>query len=74
MIKYYITQKDGHRYVFNKIREIRTEYTQQGNVEILVISGQFLPRQRFKDIRILPQSIQDTNIPDIERRLLMWTS
>jgi len=71
---YYIILKDNHRYDFNKIREIRTEYSQQGNVEILVISGQFLPRRRFKDIRILPQTIEDSNIPDIERRLLTWTS
>lgn len=69
----YILLKDGHRYNFNKIREVRTEYGPK-EVEVFVISGQFLPRQRFKSVRILPNTIKETDIKDLKDRLMMWLS
>lgn len=71
---YYIKQKDGHTYRFHNIKGVRTEYTQQGMVEIIVVSGQYNPRGRYKDVRILTQSIEDTNIGDVKKRLMMWLS
>ena len=74
MSRFYIIQKDGHRYDFNNVKGVRTEFTQNGMVEVLVISGQFLPRQRYKDVRILPQTIKETNINDVKIRLMKWLS
>lgn len=71
---YYIIQKDGHRYDFNKIREIRIERYGQSDVSIIVISGQFKERQRYKDVRILPETIKESNIPDIKHIMLNWVS
>ena len=74
MSRYYIIQKDGHRYDFYNIKAVNMEYTQNGAVPVLVISGQFYPRQRFRTIRILPMSVERTNIKDIETLLLGWTA
>lgn len=74
MSQYYIIQKDGHRYDFHNYRDVRMEYTQRGAVEILVISGQFYPRQRYKDVRIIPYTIKDTNMPEVKEKLMMWLS
>ena len=70
---YFIEQKDGHRYDFHNIKKVRTEY-EKGGIEVLVIVGQFKPRQRYKDVRLLPATIKATNIPDIENRMLTWLS
>jgi hypothetical protein len=73
MTKYFIEQKDGHQYKFNNIRDSRSEIQSNG-VEIFIISGQFKERQRFKDVRILPQTIKDTNYPKLRGMMLMYVS
>lgn len=73
-MKYFIKQKDGHVFEFNNIKKVRTEYTQQGAVEIIVVSGQYNPRGRYKDVRILTYTIEDTNIDDVRDRLMTWLS
>jgi len=66
-MEYYIILKSGTRYNFNQVRTIRTE--QKGKIEVLVISGQRAPRERYRDVRLLKRTIKDTNIPKLEKIL-----
>ena len=68
MSKYYIIQKSGHRYDFNAVQSVRTEVIGKTFVKV-VVSAQFLPRQRFKDIRLLLGTIKETNIEALQRML-----
>ena len=66
---YSIKLKDGHQYNFNNYRKIRMETTKEG-VKVLVIEVQYKERQRYKTVRILPETIKTTTLDTLRRMII----
>lgn len=65
---YSIKLKDGHQYLFNNYRKIRTEVKE--GVQVLVIEIQLKPRSRYKTVRIIPKTIRTTTLDEIKRLII----
>lgn len=67
---YSIKLKDGHQYNFNNYRNLKSEITKEG-VKILVIEIQYKERQRYKTVRILPDTIKTTTLDTLKRMMII---